>query len=242
DDQATREFTPLPGQNATDIYLVANDQTAYYTASAAVDQELVTSAAMDTLNQLTVSIGTKLTALQAQQQLTLSNNGIKTIAAVAPDANGLSKTFTITTTKDIDIMQANTVSFDGNAKTIDIGNYVRSSAFDDKYYYGGDDLGATYTENRTQIKLWAPTANQVELRIYDSVDNDATPTKVIKMQRGDKGVWTSVLNGNYQGWAYDYQLNFGDGTQTTTDDPYSKAVTVNGDRSVIEDVDQIKPT
>ncbi|MCP6606471.1 hypothetical protein NL500_30205, partial [Klebsiella pneumoniae] len=84
--------------NATDIYLVANDQTAYYTASAAVDQELVTSAAMDTLNQLTVSIGTKLTALQAQQQLTLSNNGIKTIAAVAPDANGLSKTFTITTT------------------------------------------------------------------------------------------------------------------------------------------------
>ncbi|MCP6646300.1 hypothetical protein NL493_29570, partial [Klebsiella pneumoniae] len=66
DDQATREFTPLPGQNATDIYLVANDQTAYYTASAAVDQELVTSAAMDTLNQLTVSIGTKLTALQAQ--------------------------------------------------------------------------------------------------------------------------------------------------------------------------------
>ena len=242
DDQATREFTPLPGQNATDIYLVANDQTAYYTASAAVGQELVTSAAMDTLNQLTVSIGTKLTALQAQQQLTLSNNGIKTIAAVAPDANGLSKTFTITTTKDIDIMQANTVSFDGNAKAIDIGNYVRSSAFDDKYYYGGDDLGATYTENRTQIKLWAPTANQVELRIYDSVDNDATPTKVIKMQRGDKGVWTSVLNGNYQGWAYDYQLNFGDGTQTTTDDPYSKAVTVNGDRSVIEDVNQIKPT
>ncbi len=240
-DQVIREFTPLDGDDATDIYLVANDQQPYYTASFALSQEMVTTANLNTANNLTVAIGKKLSASDAQKQLSVANHTIKSVVAVDPDANGLSKTFTLTTTDDLDILQNNTVSFDGNAKAIDIGNYVRSSTFDDQYYYAGDDLGATYTANRTQIKLWAPTANHIELRLYDSDDNAAPATKVIEMQRGDKGVWTSVLNGDYKNWAYDYQLHFGDGTVTTTDDPYARAVTINGTRSVIEDVNQVKP-
>ena len=61
------------------------------------------------------------------------------------------------------------------------------------------------------------------------------------MNRGDKGVWSVILPGDYKNWAYDYSLSFGNGTTTQTNDPYSKAVTINGDRSVIEDVDAIKP-
>ncbi|UQN23965.1 type I pullulanase [Lactiplantibacillus plantarum] len=241
-DAIVREFTPLPDNQGTDIYLVADDSQAYYTPSFALATETVTSAAMNTDHELTVTVGKKLTVTEAKQQITVGNNQVASLTAVTPDSDGLSKTFTVTTTNPIDILQNNTVAFDGNAKAVDIGNYVRSQAFDDKYYYAGDDLGATYTENRTQIKLWAPTANQVTLRLYASTTNDATATSVMTMTRGDKGVWTSVLDGNYQGWAYDYALQFGDGTTTTTDDPYSKAVTVNGNRSVIEDVNAVQPT
>ncbi|KRO27741.1 type I pullulanase [Lactiplantibacillus fabifermentans] len=241
-DATVREFTPLPDNQGTDIYLVADDDQAYYTPSFALATETVTSAAMNTDHELTVTVGKKLTTAEAQQQITVGNNQVASLTAVAPDSAGLSKTFTVTTTNPIDILQNNTVAFDGNTKAVDIGNYVRSQAFDDKYYYAGDDSGATYTENRTQIKLWAPTANKVTLRLYASTANDASATSVMTMTRGDKGVWTSVLDGNYQGWAYDYALQFGNGTTTTTDDPYSKAVTVNGNRSVIEDVNAVQPT
>lgn len=66
-------------------------------------------------------------------------------------------------------MTTNSVSFNGNAKVMDIGDYVRSQAFDNEYYYDGDDLGVTYSKQRTQIKLWAPTANQIELRFISNI-------------------------------------------------------------------------
>ncbi len=51
-----------------------------------------------------------------------------------------------------------------------------------------------------------------------------------------------LLRAIKKGWAYDFKLTFGNGKITQTDDPYSKAVTVNGVRSVIEDYNNIKPT
>ena len=32
--------------------------------------------------------------------------------------------------------------------------------------YDGNDLGVTWAKEQTSIRIWAPTANQVELRIY----------------------------------------------------------------------------
>ncbi|MCG0678646.1 glucan 1,4-alpha-maltohydrolase [Lactiplantibacillus plantarum] len=240
-DELTRAFTPVASDAATDIYVVAGDQQPYYTASFALQQEMVTSAAMQTPTEVTVTIGKALTAAEARQQLSVAGHTVKDVTAIAPDATGRSEQFKLTTTTDLDIMTTNSVSFNGNAKVMDIGDYVRSQAFDNEYYYDGDDPGVTYSKQRTQIKLWAPTANQIELRLYQQHTADAAVTKTIAMQRGAKGVWTAVLPGDYQGWAYDYQLHFGDGSVTTTEDPYSKAVTVNGNRSVIADVDAVKP-
>ena len=61
------------------------------------------------------------------------------------------------------------------------------------------------------------------------------------MNREDKGVWLAELPGDYKKWAYDYTLTFGDGKITQSNDPYSKAVTINGERSVIDDYNAIKP-
>ena len=35
-------------------------------------------------------------------------------------------------------------------------------------FYGGSDLGVTYTKTQTTIRVWAPTAEAIELRIYEA--------------------------------------------------------------------------
>lgn len=240
-DEEVREFTPLPGNGATDIYLIVGDSTAYYTKSFALATQSLTSASMDNDNTITVQTGKDMTADEAKKNLQMKDNSIVNVVAIDPDEAGKSKQFTITTAQDLDILNNNQIGIYGNFKSIDIGNYVRSKEFDDKYYYGGDDLGVTYNEQQSQIKLWAPTAKNVVLNLYKSLDNNSSADKTFVMVRGDKGVWSVSLPGDYKNWAYDYKLTFGNGKTTQTNDPYSKAVTVNGDRSVIEDYGNIKP-
>lgn len=240
-DSEVREFTPLPGKDPTDIYLVKGDKVAYYTRSFALAQESLASASMDSSKQVSVETGKKLTANEAKVQLQVKENTIANVEAIDPDADGKSKQFKITLDKDLDILNDNQIGLHNNYKSIDIGNYVRSKEFDQKYFYNGNDLGANYAANKTIVKLWAPTAKSVKINLYDSLDNSSAPTKTYVMNRNDKGVWTVGLTGNYKKWAYDYTLTFGNGKTTQSNDPYSKAVTVNGERSVIDNYDAIKP-
>lgn len=239
-DTETREFTPLPGDETTDIYLVNKDTTAYYTPSFALAPESLASASMESSNIVDIKTAKKMTANEAKAILKMNNNNeVVRVSAVDADQDGKSKEFKITTAKDLNILTNNQIGIYNNFKYIDIGKYVRSDAFDAKYYYGGDDLGATYTQAQTQIKLWAPTAKTVVLNLYNSLDNASPATKTLAMIRGDKGVWSATVPGDYKNWAYDYSLTFGDGSETKSNDPYSKAVTINGYRSVIEDYDAI---
>lgn len=241
DDTLVSEFTPLPGNGVTDIYLVAGDKTAYYTKSASLKQESLSSASMENANTVIIESGKAMTADEAKANLAMNGNTITNVEAVNADAEGKSLKFKITTKEEMDLMNNNEISFKGNMKQIDIGNYVRSKEFDDKYYYSGDDLGANYTEEQTIIKLWSPVAKEVTLNLYDNLDNNSKASKSYKMVRGDKGVWSVSLPGDYKNWAYDYSLTFGNGKTSQSNDPYSKAVTVNGERTVIEDYDAIKP-
>ncbi|MBJ8325212.1 mucin-binding protein [Streptococcus pacificus] len=120
---------------------------------------------------------------------------------------------------------------------------VQSEEFDKKFGYkdkvvDGDSedgfqtvgkwgrLGATKNEDGTAtINLWAPTAQEVTLNLYESVAKNASLDKTIIMQRGSDfnendhtqntvGVWTTTiskeeydrLNKNGKGVAYDFSL------------------------------------
>ena len=45
--------------------------------------------------------------------------------------------------------------------------------FEQQYTYTGNDLGAIYQKEKTSFRVWAPTANNVTLRLYKS----GTPTE-----------------------------------------------------------------
>ncbi|MCT7678433.1 MAG: type I pullulanase [Lactobacillus iners] len=235
------KVTPSPKGQITDVYLNDVDNLPHYTEYSARKDFILSMANMDSDHDVKIKTNEQLSPDLVKQLLKAQNNEITKVEAVNGTDN-LSDTFKVTLKDSLKLGVNSRIAFCGNPKAIDVRSYVRSKDFDDKYFYANDDLGSTYSKEKTTIKLWSPIATKVTLRLYKNLDNSSQPDKTIALTCGDKGVWSTTLTDqDYKGWAYDYQLEFADGHVTTTDDPYSTATTINGVRSVIEDVDNIKP-
>ncbi|WP_413197960.1 type I pullulanase [Lactobacillus iners] len=235
------KVTPSPKGQITDVYLNDVDNLPHYTEYSARKDFILSMANMDSDHVVKIKTNVQLSPDLVKQLLKAQNNEITKVEAINGTDN-LSDTFKVTLKDSLELGVNSRIAFCGNPKAIDVRSYVRSKDFDDKYFYANDDLGSTYSKDKTTIKLWSPIATKVTLRLYKNLDNSSQPDKTIALTCGDKGVWSTTLTDqDYKGWAYDYQLEFADGHVTTTDDPYSTATTINGVRSVIEDVDNIKP-
>lgn len=113
-----------------------------------------------------------------------------------------------------------------------------SKAFEEKFHYTGT-LGAYFDGQQTVFRLWAPTAETVQLRLYRSGhEGDAFETR--QMQRLDRGVWQAVCDGHLHGVYYDYLVT-GQGTARRTADPYARACGLNGQRSMVVDLSATNP-
>ena len=137
----------------------------------------------------------------------------------------------IKTAEELDISKSYTLEIEGfEAKAIVPTEIFDNDAFNEKYAYDGDDLGATLTADGTTFKLWAPTASSVKLNIYASGDS-GDPAETVDMERGDKGVWSAFSVWNNLTY-YTYTVTTALGT-TEIVDPYAKAVGVNGNRGMV---------
>jgi len=106
-------------------------------------------------------------------------------------------------------------------------------------YYPGDDLGITWTPEKTFVKIWAPTAHFIELRLYkDGVTGE--PFHKTNLQSVGSGIWSTVLNGDYIGKFYTFRINDGDWLAETPD-IYARCVGVNGGRGMIFDPQKTNP-
>lgn len=123
--------------------------------------------------------------------------------------------------------------------------------FGDMYNYDGNDLGSIINGDSTTFKVWAPTASNVVLDLYtkgNEVDADNKPIpgsatdayERIEMTLGEKGVWSATVNGAGHGTYYTYSVTTALGTETATD-PYGKATGLNGNRSMVVDLDKTNP-
>ncbi|GCE08768.1 type I pullulanase [Dictyobacter aurantiacus] len=107
-----------------------------------------------------------------------------------------------------------------------------------QYTYKGDDLGNRYDESATTFRVWAPTASDVKLQLFNSESGPLT--KTVAMHKGDKGTWQARVRGNLQNWYYLYQVTVQGQTQTAVD-PYATAIAVNGTRTMIVDLHDTNP-
>jgi pullulanase len=106
--------------------------------------------------------------------------------------------------------------------------------------YDGNDLGVTYTPEQTIFKLWAPTAQEVVLRLFnDGLNGDAS--KSIPLKQDKTGVWSTTQKGDLANIFYTFQVNVNKNWYTEVPGPYAKAVGVNGKRGMVVDLKSTNP-
>ena len=128
-------------------------------------------------------------------------------------------------------------------------------ALDAEYAYDGE-LGAIYSPEATTFKVWAPLATEVKLNLYatgsdDEPDADNLGTIDMVQEMDDNewtGVWMTTVEGDLVNVYYTYTITNPNhiynatGTKTVeTQDVYSYAVGVNGNRSMVVNLDNTDP-
>ncbi len=113
-------------------------------------------------------------------------------------------------------------------------------AFEDYPVYEGTDLGLRYESNGSVFRVWAPTAETVELLLYREA-NAGDVAERIAMQKSEKGTWRAEVKKDLQGWYYVYRARIEGKWMDEVPDPYAFAVGLNGKRSAIIDLDLAKP-
>jgi len=97
--------------------------------------------------------------------------------------------------------------------------------------YNPDDLGVFWSREKTVVKIWAPTAQVVELRLFkDGITGEAYHKT--NLQKMENGVWSTVLSGDYEGKYYTFKVNDGDWLEEVPG-IYTRCVGVNGLRGMI---------
>lgn len=105
--------------------------------------------------------------------------------------------------------------------------------------YEGNDLGAVYAKDHTSFRLWAPTAESVELCFYANGDGGEAD-EVVQMEKSEGGTWFYVKEGDLHKLYYTYKVTV-DGVTRESNDPYAKAAGVNGRRSMVVDLAKTNP-
>ncbi|WP_216831812.1 type I pullulanase [Alkalihalobacterium elongatum] len=152
-----------------------------------------------------------------------------------------------TSSNELKLQLFNTIEFgkeymlstkDGDHLLVKVGEVVRTKAFDDMFYYEMDDLGASYTSSETTFKVWAPTATEVRLVLFNDWKEESGIE--IPMVRKQKGVWKLSLPGEQDGLFYLYKVCV-NGIWREAVDPYAKALSINGLKGVVIDLSKTHP-
>ncbi len=101
-------------------------------------------------------------------------------------------------------------------------------------------LGMTYSTTGTTVNVWAPTADQLILRIYDQ-GLGGQAIEEHDMQQGQDSLWSLTLSGDYHGRYYTVQASIDGQTLDEVAEPYARAVGANGRRAMIVDLDKTDP-
>ena len=106
-------------------------------------------------------------------------------------------------------------------------------------FYEESDLGVIWSPEKTTVKIWAPTAQIVELRLFKDGEMSEAYHKT-NLQPSGNGNWSTILIGDYDGKFYSFRINDGDWLAETPD-IYARCVGVNGKRGMIFDPQKTNP-
>ncbi|MEE8727143.1 MAG: type I pullulanase [Bifidobacterium thermacidophilum] len=119
-------------------------------------------------------------------------------------------------------------------------------------------LGSQLLDDATVFTVWSPSAAAITLRLFDTSDPKDNPSATVALERAQDGAWQYRSAERLAGTYYDYMLTFpasavsnvpsdaiinaAESTVTIrTADPWAKASGVNGERSMVVNLDSTDP-
>ena len=112
--------------------------------------------------------------------------------------------------------------------------------FDDYPVYDGSDLELTYSPQSSNFRVWAPTATEVKLLLYDK-GSEGGAYQTLDMKKSEKGTWLLKVNENLKGKFYTFQIKVNEKWLDETPGMWVKATGVNGKRAAIIDFADTNP-
>ena len=106
-------------------------------------------------------------------------------------------------------------------------------------HFDAQPLGAHYFDDKTILRLWAPTAQRVILRLYREGwgDDHFHLEDLIQKEKH----WVAELPGKWHGIFYTIQCMIGNNLMDEVPDPYAFTVGVNGKRAMFCDFLRTNP-
>ncbi len=232
--------------------IITGEDTVIYLKSGVADQftsqdggntleiiKKVTIAGMVALDKIQYSLTPK-TKLTSLDQIKVMEGDREIPVTALSSLNQEVVTGTVTLGEKLDITKTYTLYIEGfEPQPVVPTGVFDSEEFIAEYTYDGDDLGPVISGSATTFKVWAPTASKVVLNLF-AAGNGGDAFAQVEMTRGEKGVWSHTQENCGHGTYYTYSVTTSLGTQEATD-PYAKAAGLNGDRSMVIDLDSTDP-
>lgn len=225
-----------------DVYITSGVGEVRIDDSKATKGIKLVSASTEDLNTITFKSAidiTDISTLGIKVKNTMDN-----VYEDITNINGSGTTFTITMANKLDNMKSYEIEYlDGRVFMVALPDLYSNDEFEGKYTYTGNDLGATWSAEKTDFRVWAPLATKVSINLYKSgtAGSDDLIADPVEMTAGVNGTWVASVSGDLNGVYYTYSATVNGKVVNDVIDPYAVTAGVNGNRGMILDLDSTDP-
>lgn len=242
EDRAVSSFKK---DGSTEIWLVQGDAKVYYSEDEVDTTPEILSATLEEFTGINVGLKAPMAYSKTGDNgfIVTSASGknlkVKEVKKLDDIGTDIGMNFMLILDTSADLNESLKVSKAGYQPVdVILGQVMGTKEFNNSFYYDKNDLGNTYSKDKTSFKLWAPTAAVAKVIVYEKADDKAGTETA--MTKGEKGVWTAEIQGNLEGKFYTYSVKVGENWNEAVD-PYVRSVAVNGDKGAIIDLSKTNP-
>jgi pullulanase len=234
----------LAKDGVLDVYVVQDDTNFGYGEDEMSLAPKIMEASIDNVTTIDFRVTTAFdsTASDIASKLKVKDSDGKTyeVKSISSEDGGKATKASITMAEELDLFKKYTLVFEGYGEmAISNTKLYSTKEFEDAFYYDGDDLGAVWSKDKTSFRVWAPTASEVVLNLYEA-GVGTNLIESISMTKDIKGTWIAEKSGDLNGTYYTYSVTV-DGVTNEAVDPYARTTGVNGDRGMVIDLDSTDP-
>ena len=212
--------------------------TKEYAEDAVTGVKLTKARYEETTQTITVTMTGKLEG-EAADAFTVE--GADGNVAIKEVAEGGEFGYALTMEEPLDLSKTYNILYEGEKYKISMPSIYSTDAFEQEYTYTGTDLGATWSSEKTDFRVWAPTAEAVKVNLYESGTEGANDLiEQLEMTKDVNGTWIASKDGDLNGTYYTYEVTI-NGEKTEACDPYARTTGVNGKRAMVIDLASTNP-